>query len=213
MITSAPLRYGYTMGDLNEIARVAVNVAYGQAMDYRDRYDAAWHAIAEHLCTAEQRPTWLALKNTGVRAVERVVQDDQRHRGFNRNEPGAGRPRFERYWALSRATPSPEEAIVDRIALTQIWPALSSTHQQILTAFAALADHHQAAEATGRTLATYRVHLGNARRAYRALWHEHEVPSVMWSQSRSHIGTRSATWTLANRSRQRARRATVEEGT
>lgn len=201
------VRHGYTLADIDQQARASVNVAYARTMDYRDRYDAAWHAIAEFLCAAQEPPTHLDLKAAGVRAVENIVADDCRHHGVNRRDIEAGKPRFARYWALGRVAPSPEDQIVDRVALTQIWPALSPTHQQILTAFAVHADHQLAAAATGRSASTYRSHLKSARQSFRALWHEHETPSAMWGQSRSHVGTRSATWTLANRNRRRARRS------
>lgn len=211
MNSSIEVSHGYTLADIDRHTRASVNVAYARSMDYRDRYDAAWHAIAELLCTAEERPTGLELKAAGVRAVEIVCRDDWRHRGINHRDPEAGRPRFERYWALSRATPSPEESIVDRLALHQIWPAMTDTHQQMLLAFALHGDHQLAANSTGRILATYRVHLGNARRAYRRLWHEHEAPSVMWSQSRSRVGSRSATQVMNERLRRRQRRVAKGE--
>lgn len=204
---SAEIRHGYTLTDIHQIAKISVNVAYGRSMDYRDRYDAAWHAIAEHLCAAEQCPTRLELKNAGVRAVDCLVQNDQRQHGFNSRNPAAGLPRFERYWALGRVTPSPEDAIVDRVALAQIWPTLSATHQQILLAYAIYSDHTLAAAAAGRNIGTYRSHLRSARAAYRKLWHEHEAPSAMWGQSRVRPGSRSATLVVADRARQRARRA------
>jgi hypothetical protein len=211
MNSAVEVCHGYTLDDVDRYARASVNVAYARSMDYTDRYEAAWHAIAELLCTAKERPTGLELKAAGVRAVETVCRDDWRHRGINHRDPEAGRPRFERYWALSRATPSPEETIVDRLALQQIWPTLTATHQQVLLAFALHADHEVAASAIGRIPATYRVHLGNARRAYRKLWHEHETPSVMWSQSRSHVGSRPATVTARERHRRRARLAATKE--
>lgn len=208
--SNTEVRYGYTLADLDQLARISVNVAYSRSMDYRDRYDAAWHAIAELLCRTETHPTRLELKNAGVRAVDRLVEDDQRTHGFNRQNPAAGMPRFERYWALSRVTPSPEDAIVDRIALTQIWPTLSATHQRILLAYATYSDHTLAATATGRNIGTYRSHLRGARAAYRALWHQHEIPSAMWGQSRVRPGSRSATLVAAERTRQRSRRRSKE---
>ena len=212
MPADTEVRHGYTLADLHQLAKVSVNVAYGQSMDYRDRYDAAWHAIAELLCSADQPPTRLELKNAGVRAVDRIVENDQRHRGFNRRDPEAGLPRFERYWALGRVTPSPEDAIVDRIALAQIWPRLSATHQRILLAYATYSDHALAAAAIDRNIRTYGSHLRHARAAYRALWHEHEIPSAMWGQSRVRPGSRSATRVVAYRTVQRARRAAKAAG-
>ena len=213
MTTTTPLRHGYTMDDLDRLARVAVRTAWPRAMDYTDRYDAAWHAIAELLYTGDRPPTPRDLIGVGANAVSRLAQDEHHHRGYDRSNPGAGfegMPGFQRYWTLHRTTPSPENAIVDRLALAQIWPTLSDTHRQVLLSLAVHADHPLAARALGRSLPTYRSHLRHARGAYRELWHEHETPSVMWGQSRGRQGRRTAAQTLANRIQQRARRARTE---
>jgi hypothetical protein len=214
-LSAESIRHGYTMDDLDRLARIAVRRAWAQSMDYSDRYDAAWHAIAELLYSteAEHPPTAYDLKAAGARAVNRLAQDEGHHRGFDRGNPGAGfegMPGFQRYWTLHRATPSPENAIVDRIALTQIWPTLSETHRQVLLSLAVHTDHPIAADAIDRNLATYRSHLKNARHAFRELWHEHETPSAMWGQSRGRQGRRTAAQTFANRLQQRARRARTE---
>jgi hypothetical protein len=209
MIT-APLRYGYTMSDLDHLAHVSVQIAWPRGMDYRDRYDAAWHAIAEAIYSSDERPSPRDLKVAGTHAVNRLAQDEGHHRGLDRDNPAAGlegMPNFQRYWALHHVTPSPEDAVVDRVALAQIWPTLSRTHRQVLLALAVYADHPLAAEATGRSLPAYRSHLKDARQAYRGLWHEHETPSAMWGQSRGRAGRRTAAQALANRIQQRARRA------
>ena len=209
--SDAEVRHGYTLADIDRLARVSVEIAWPRAMDYTDRYEAAWHAIAEHLCSTDEVPSPRDLKVTGTNAVNRLAQDEGHHHGFDRSNPGAGfegMPRFQQYWAIyGRATPSHEDGIVDRIALAQIWPALSPTHRQALLAFAVHTDHDLASNAMGRTLATYRTHLANARRQYRALWHEHEAPSRMWGSSYGRMGCRTGTQVLVNRRQQRARRA------
>jgi len=205
------VRHGYTLADLDRYAHISVATAWTNTMDYRDRYDAAWHAIAERLYNTEheQTPTTRDLKIAGTRAVNRLAQDEGRHHGFDRANPEAGlegMPGFQRYWALHHATPSPEDAIVDRIALTQIWPELSATHRQVLLVLAVHADHQLAADALDRSLPTYRSHLRHARQRYRELWHAPETASAMWGQSRGRPGRRTAAQTLANRIQQRARR-------
>jgi hypothetical protein len=210
---SGEILHGYTMDDLDRIARVAIHRAWASAMDYTDRYDAAWHAAAERLYADDQPATTRDLIDAGARAVNRLAQDEHRHRGYDRSNPGAGfegMPAFQRYWALHHVTPSPEDAVVDRLAFAQIWPTLSATHRQVLLALAVHADHLLAAEAFGRSLVTYRSHLRSARRAYRDLWHQHETASAMWGQSLGWQGRRTAAQTLRNRIQQRARRARSE---
>lgn len=201
--------HGYTMRDLDRLAHTAVNVAFARGMDYTDRYDAAWHAIAETLSTAEQAPTRRDLTLAGATAVNRHAQDHHRQWGMARRW-GAGEgsvPAFGRYWELERrVAPSPEDGVVDRAALRQIWPRLSPTHQHVLMAMAVHADQVAAAEAVGKTTVCFRSHLKNARREFFELWHEGETPSRVWGRS-DRRGRRSAMQTLVNRRQHRARRA------
>lgn len=205
------LWHGYSLNAIDRLARTAAACAPGgRILDPSDRYHAAWSAIAETLATATEPPTRSDLFAAGANAVSRAGQDYRHTWGMTRTWASsegdiAG---YRRYWELARrTTASPEEPVVDRTALTQIWPCLSLTHQQVLWALAVHdGDHRAAATSLGKTLLTYRSHLKNARAAYRALWHEHETPSRMWGKS-GQQGRRTAAQTLVNRRQQRARRA------
>lgn len=203
------LRHGYTLHDIDHLARAGVHLAFARAMDYTDRYEAAWHTIAESLYTAETPPTRRDLRLIGARAVDRLVQDQRRTWGVAREwgSSEGGVAAFQRYWELSRrVSPSPEDTVVDRQALREIWPCLSATHQQVLLAMAAHADQALAAEAVGKSYATFGSHLRNARRAFFVLWHEHETPSRLWGKADHRHGRRTAVQVLINRRQQRARR-------
>jgi len=209
--TSTNLWHGHSLDSIDRLARTAAaRAAGGRILDPGDRYEAAWGTIVELLCTSAERPTRYDLIRRAANAVSRAGQD-YRHTwgmtyawGSAEGDMGG----YQRYWELARrSAPSPEDPVVDRMALRQIWPCLSLTHQQVLYALAAHdGDHHAAAAALGKKLLTYRTHLKDARAAYRALWHEHETPSRMWGKSGQH-GQRTATQVLANRRQQRARRA------
>lgn len=209
--TTANLWHGYAMDDLDRLARIASLRAFGgRTLDPSDCYETAWGAIAEHLATADDPPTSSQLIATGTTAINRAGQDHRHTWGMARTWASsegdiAG---YRRYWELDRRVAgSPEDPVVDRTALRQIWPALSLTHRQVLYALAIHdGDHQAAADSLGKTLLTYRSHLRAARAAYRALWHEHETPSRMWGKS-GQQGRRTATQVLANRRQQRARRA------
>jgi hypothetical protein len=213
-VTAPPERinlwHGYTLTDIDRIAHTATARAHGgRILDYTDRYDAAWHAIAELLCTTSEQPTRSDLTVAGMTAVNRLGQDHRHTWGMARTWGSAegDMAAYQRYWELSRrVTAPPEDPVVDRLALRQIWPRLSLTHQQVLYALAVHGDHQAAAASLGKSQATYRSHLKAARAAYRALWHEHETPSRMWGRS-GEQGRRTATQALVNRRRQRARRA------
>lgn len=203
------LWHGYALADIDRLARTAAAHAYGgRILDPSDRHHAAWSAIAERLCTAAEPPTVSDLTSVGMDAVGQAAQEHRQTWGMGRTgDSGVGdRPRFQCYWDLGRVAPSPEDSVVDRLALRQIWPRLSHTHQQALYAYVIHhGDDHAAAASLGYTLETYRSYLKRARAAYRSLWHEHETPSRTWGRSGS--GQRTAMQTLRTRRRQRDRRA------
>jgi DNA-directed RNA polymerase specialized sigma24 family protein len=208
--TSANLWHGYSMDDIDRLTRTAaIRARGGRILDPGDRYETAWSAIAEHLATTDTPPTTTELLTIGLQAVNRAGQDHRHTWGMTRTWGAAEGDvaAYRRYWELDRrVTGSPEDPVVDRTALAQIWPRLSPTHQQVLWALALHdGDHRGAAESLGKSLVTYRSHLKGARAAYRALWHEHETPSRMWGKS-GQQGRRTATQVLANRRQQRARR-------
>lgn len=209
--TNTNLWHGYSLDDIDHLTRTAaVHARGGRILDPGDRYNTAWSAIAEALCTAEEPPTRRDLFAVGTSAINRAGQDHRHTWGMARTW-GSGEgdmAAYARYWELARrSAASPEEPVVDRTALRQIWPHLSVTHQQVLYALAIHdGDHHAAAAGLGKSLATFRSHLRGARAAYRALWHEHETPSRMWGKS-GQQGRRTAAQVLANRRQQRARRA------
>lgn len=211
--TSTNLWHGYSLADIDRLARTAAATARsGHILDPGDRYNTAWSAIAEHLCTAEEPPTRRDLYDAGATAVNSAGRDHRHTWGMARTwgSPAGEMSNYQRYWELARrSAPSPEDPVVDRTALRQIWPTLSTTHQQVLYALAVNdGDHQAAADDLNKSLATFRSHLKSARAAYRALWHEHETPSRMWGKS-GQRGQRTAMGVLVNRRQQRARRAST----
>jgi hypothetical protein len=206
--TSTNLWHGYTMNDLDRLARTAAARARGSRMiDPSESYHAAWSAITELLGTAPKPPTWTDVLAAGMDAVGREAEEHRQLYGMGRaSGSGVGsRPRFQSYWDMGRVTPSPEDGVIDRLALHQIWPKLSRTYQQAIYAHAIHGgDDYAAAASLGYTLGTYQSYLKRARAAYRLLWHEHETPSHLWG--RTGHGQRTAMQTLQTRQAQRARR-------
>lgn len=214
--TAEALWHGYTLADIDSTARTAASTAYGRyILDPADRYQTAWSAVAEVLCTADEPPTRKDLVAAGSTAVSRASQDHRRTWGMARTwEAVEGSVlAYTRYWELDRRSAvSPENAVVDRMALAQIWPRLSLTHRQVLYALAVHDGNREAAAASlGKGAATFQSHLTSARAAYRALWHEHEAPSGMWGRS-GRQGQATAMQVLSARRRQRTRRAAGRAG-
>lgn len=204
------LLHGLGMRDIDVLAHAAVARAQARQMDYRDRFDAAWHAIAEMLCTCAERPEAAEMRYAGMVAVNRLAQDEGRHHGRDRQNWGAGlesMSAFQRYWCLARwPARAPEEGVTERLALAQIWAAMSPWHREVITAMAVHEDHVAAAAAVGRSYSCFTSHLKNARREFLVLWHEGENASRIWGRSDRRHGRRSAAQLLVNRRQQRARR-------
>lgn len=198
------LRYGYNLADMERLARAAVARAHSRFMDYTDRYDAAWHAIAEALYTAEQRPASQALLIAGMAAVNRVGREHERAHGYDGRNPEAGLEAavgWLRYWELARRPDaSAEERIVDRLALWQIWQTLSPSHREVLHALAVHGDAETAAMAIGKKRGTFDPLLARARREFFTFWHEGETPSRLWGRS-DHRCTRTTAQVMAARRR------------
>lgn len=207
-VTQLPVAHGFTLRDLDRLAHTAVNVAFARGMDYTDRYDAAWHAIAETLCTADTSPLRRELVQAGATAIASLVNGHRSAHGITRY--GDPAPHHQRYWELQRRTaPSAEDQVVDRTALTQIWPQLSDRHQATLLAQAMHDTREQAAAQLGVGTKTFNAYLSQARRAFLALWHEHEKPSRPWARSYSRRGTA----TISEMIRTRRRLASVRTTT
>lgn len=209
-MTSPPVAHGYTMRDLDALARavVANNRAWWPAGDRDDQYAAAWHGIVEHLCTTDEPPHRHDLMEAGRNALAADVRDTMRHHGARRDSTNTGQ-KHAMYWEWAgRAVPSPENGIVEHLALDQILAALTRRQRQALDALAATGDYAEAARLLGIEGQTFRSLLGRGRGAFRALWHEGETPSRPWGCDRRAGSTAdqlSSGVSAVNRMRKRAR--------
>ncbi|WP_155054553.1 RNA polymerase sigma factor sigma-70 region 4 domain-containing protein [Streptomyces blattellae] len=216
MITETPVAHGYTMRDLDALARAVVsnNRAWWPAGDRDDLYTAAWHGIAEHLCAADERPVRRDLLEAGRQALARDVKETMQFHGARRDSTNNG-ARYAMYWQWAgRVTPSPEAGIVERTALAQILAALTPRQRQAFTALATLGDYVEAARLLDIEAQTFRSLLGRARGAFRELWHEGEAPSAHWGCDRRAGAVRgtvgkgeSAVYNLRRRQRAAAAKA------
>jgi hypothetical protein len=179
--TRTPLRHGYTYDDIDQLTRAALHRDrwHTQASD---RYDAAWHAIAEHLTAATDRPDGYTLIGVGMDASDTEVRQQMRSRGRDPQAAGRAMPHWHRYWNPVLPA-SPEDQTVDVAALAQIWPKLAPRQRQVLTVLARVGDSHAAAEELGITDKAFRSRLAEARGRFLEWWHEGEAPSRLWRSS------------------------------
>lgn len=180
------LRYGFTLADMDGIARSATVTAGYAASNFDDRYSEAWMAVAETLYAAEQAPTRRDLWYAGLDAVYMSIRDDRRHYGAptdKRDAPLASAPGFLRFWDSYVVQPDFSGHLVELHALNQIWPQLGAAHQRALLALAAGGTLASAAEAMGLPLGSAQTRIDRARHRFRVLWHEHEKPSRLWRKT------------------------------
>lgn len=187
----AEVRHGYTLGQIDKLVRVGVlRNSWYYACDADERYAAGWHAAVELLYTADVPPLPRDLVHAAWYAADRVTLRAQEQRGVprSRGEAYTGRddyPRFHAYWnTISRHTGSPEEPIVERLALEQILPRLSEAHRGALHALAAEGDYQAAADALGLTYNTFCTQVRKARLHFARLWLEGETPGGRWRDRR-----------------------------
>lgn len=207
-----PIRHGWTLAGLDRLAKSVVsnNRTWWPAGDREDLYAAAWHGIVEALCEADQPPLRAELMEAGRRALAEDVKANMRHHGARTDGTNNGL-KFAMYWRWqTRTTPSPENGIVERLALEQIWPTLTTGQQEALLALAATGDYQQAGLLTG-SHSSLKSQLMKGRRRYLALWHEGEKPSRPWGCDRragATAGTEGVGESAIARMRRRARART-----
>lgn len=188
------LAHGYTLAQVHHLAKAAVNMAGQYASDYTDRLDAAYGAIVICLYEAPHWPTRYQLMQAGALAVNRMVAELLHLRGYrNQNAYNAAgsAPRFAVYWDAQRVTPSPENRIVEHVAVRQIMPRLTPRETQAITALAATGDYRQAADLLGMGYDVFCSTVSRARRRAWGLWHEGETPCRRWRKD-VRLGSRTA---------------------
>ncbi len=144
------LRHGYTLNSIHELMLIAVHCElFYRAWDYHERIDVAWSAIAEHPYASEQPPSRSELIHAGMSAISSLFVSEARARGINVSQRGrAAVPGIQKYWHLStQPADGPEDRIVERLALAQIWAALSPRPRDAFTALAVHDDYGRAAAA------------------------------------------------------------------
>jgi DNA-directed RNA polymerase specialized sigma24 family protein len=183
-IGGEPVRYGYTLADIDAIAKYATRInPWYRDMDVTSRYEAAYDAIVELLLTSEDAPQRYELKAAGRTACDHWARSHLAQDGWTRAYGRGTSHGFQRYW-WQRDTPSFDERVVEELAVTQIWGTLTVTQQRALSTLAAAGDYTLTAESLGISYGTAKKHISDGRKCVRALWLEHETPRRMWGNDR-----------------------------
>lgn len=179
MTADLHVAHGYTLNDVHRLTAAACIADRSMALDYADRRDIAWSAIAEHLCGAEEPPRRQELVRIGWQAIYRSVRDTYRGRGYVDGNYGLdGAPtmsRFVMFWG-SAVTPSPEDWIVESAAVSQVIATLTPTYRDALVALAVHDDYMLGAASLGINYKAFVARIGVARKQVLTLWHQGETP-------------------------------------
>jgi hypothetical protein len=212
----AELRFGFTLDRLERLSHFAARrKLWHHGLELAERKEVAWAAMSEHLYACDEPPTVGELINAAWEAIAKHIGSHRQFLGHNTDDPDGGiRPAFDRYWRhVAGPASGPEERIIERIALAQIWPHLRPVHREALAALAAHGDYAQAAEAMGESYVTFKSQVSRARREFLALWHEGETPSRPWVRDRrAGPGTDMHTVTYFLRARRLRARHNTEAG-
>lgn len=188
------IRFGYTIRDIDRLTHGALIADRMMALDYADRKDVAWSAIAEHICAATEAPTRQELIRVGWQAIYQTVRDNYRQRGYRDGDYGTDgaptMPRFAAYWS-SNVTHFPDDRIVEDIAVGQVLATLKPIYRAAVTALAVADDYVKAADLLGLKYSAFTARISVARRQLLALWHEGETPRPVRTDRRveSHSAT------------------------
>lgn len=190
------LRHGYTLTDLHHMTRLAVHTARAGEGDWHDRYDTAWSAIAETLYSTDHHVDRHLLVAAGRKAVHRSADrycQTHGYRGHKTASGAASSPAFRTYWLdTTRAAGSPEDGVVDWLALTQIWPTLTVGQRSALFALAVHGSYEAAADALALSRQAFKQLISTGRRAFLRRWHHGETPSRTWRATRDRKGSSGA---------------------
>jgi hypothetical protein len=170
--------HGYTLKDIHQVTGAACIADRTMALDYADKRDIAWSAIAEHLCTVEEPPHRQELVRIGWQAIYRTVRDSYRQRGYsdgNYADGEATMPRFVMFWG-STVTPSHEDRVIESMAVHQVVDVLTPTYRDALVALAVADDYMLGAARLGISYEAFVARIGTARKRILGLWHEGETP-------------------------------------
>lgn len=183
--------HGYTMNDLDRVARIAASWSNSRACGVSDRYEIAWSAAAEHLCVSPEPPNERALIWVAKNAIDRMVRDIWHGYGVYPDGGAATGSQFHRFW--TQPTSPWEDRVVDGMAMTQIWPSLTEAQRVALMALAVYETYENAAKSLSLTYAQFMCRITRGRARFRQLWHEGEKPSGQWGRDeRARRGDKTA---------------------
>lgn len=173
----ATVRHGYTMRDIDRLAKLSVYRDRTFTSDGHHRYGIAFSAIAESILTALDPPTDQDLVRAGWQAIYADVRE-MNHVYGRRPDQGAvevaSKPRYVTYW--TNRPNQFEDNVTDQIAVWQVMRGLTETETQAIISLAMHDNYAAAAAAIDVKYSTFTMRISSARRKLRTLWFAPDSP-------------------------------------
>ncbi len=175
---TAEVRWGYTMDDIDRLARRVYNRTRSNYLfDQSDRYSAAWFGIVEHLFESVELPTPADLIQAGTRRVGDESRLNQSFYGYRADMPNKEAPRFVTYWRRGGQSDFTDR-IAEREALPKVLAVLNTTLYEAIVTLAAFDNMSDAARALGISDKAFEHRIKRARAALISAWFAPEHPPV-----------------------------------
>lgn len=174
-----PVRFGYTLADIDALARMAMRRSIGWSLlDEIGRYQACYDGVTDLLFTADDDapPTERDLIESGWSSLARAYKAQRHDRGLTDNPEVPHGPRFAAYWIGQGGATTHADATVERLAAHQVVEALDAAQREVLAAMAAYGTRGDAAHGLGLKVETFGAQLRRAREQALLLWFDHETP-------------------------------------
>ncbi|MBB3041161.1 hypothetical protein [Nocardioides soli] len=173
---TATLAWGYTMADVDRLARFTARIRNTSLVGFDERYETAWLAIIERLYDGPEMPTSEDLIQVGKGAIRDEVNALLHHRGIN-NYTYQDTPNSWKYWSvISAADEDFTGRLVERLALPQVLALLTPGEYEAIAALAANGTQAAAAAAVGIKPSAFTARIARARQRIIEAWFEHETP-------------------------------------
>ena len=170
-----PRPEGWTLPDMRHAAAIGssrIRAATSRLLG--DALNIAWEGVALAVALNPQ-VSWADASAAAARAVADEASEIQHIHRLARSDAHTG-ARAAVYWCdWLDNQPAPPTAVLERIALAEVWDALTDDQRELL-ALAAIMPSGEVADLLGISPSRVSQRLTAARRAAIALWHDWEPP-------------------------------------
>lgn len=174
---TAEVRWGYTMDDIDRLARRVFNrTRHSYLFDHIDHIGAAWFGIAECLFDSVEKPSEADLMAAGISRVGSESSANRQFYGIREDMPNKQGPRFAAYW---RHEPRDDftDRIADRESLPRVLSVLNTNLYEAIITLATFGNMSEAAKALDIGDKAFEHRIKRARTLMIEAWFAPEHPA------------------------------------